>query len=49
MTKGGARMDAARIFLQTPEVFAWTLVVVLLGLLFDRVLENLVEKGIAWR
>jgi len=45
----GARMDAARIFLQTPEVFAWTLVVVLLGLLFDRVLENLVEKGIAWR
>lgn len=45
----GARMDTARIFLQTPEVFAWTLVVVLLGLLFDRVLEYLVEKGIAWR
>lgn len=45
----GARMDTARIFLQTPEVFAWTLVVVLLGLLFDRALENLVEKGIVWR
>lgn len=45
----GVRMDTARIFLQTPEVFAWTLVVVLLGLVFDRVLENLVEKGIVWR
>lgn len=46
----GAEMDKARIFLQIPEVFAWTVVVVLLGLFFDRALEAIVEKRIlAWK
>lgn len=40
----GTRMDNARVFLNTPEVFAWTAVVILLGLFFDRALDVLVQK-----
>ncbi len=46
----GARMDNARAFLNTPEVFAWTAVVILLGLLFDQALETLVRRKLLfWR
>jgi len=40
----GAQMDRARVFLNTPEVFAWTAVVVLTGFLFDWVLDTVVRK-----
>ena len=40
----GVRMDTARIFLQTPEVFAWTAVVVLVGLVFDYALNGLIQR-----
>src|SRR5690554_866894 len=42
----GAKMDNARIFLNTAEVFAWTTVIILLGLFFDRVLAYLIRKKI---
>jgi NitT/TauT family transport system permease protein len=44
----GTQMDAARIFLQTPEVFAWTAVVVSIGLLFDRALEVFIRKKLLY-
>ncbi|MGQ9778423.1 MAG: ABC transporter permease [Bacillota bacterium] len=40
----GTRMDRARVFLATPEVFAWTILVVAVGLFFDRVLETAVRR-----
>lgn len=40
----GAQMDRARIFLNTPEVFAWTAVVVITGFLFDWTLDTVVRK-----
>lgn len=40
----GAMMDRARVFLATPEVFAWTVLVVGIGLLCDRVIETLVRR-----
>ncbi|HBG43199.1 MAG TPA: hypothetical protein DDX03_01670 [Firmicutes bacterium] len=40
----GAQMDRARVFLNTPEVFAWTAVVVITGFLFDWVLDTVVRK-----
>lgn len=44
----GTRMDNARIFLNTAEVFAWTGIVIILGLFFDRVLDALVQKKLLY-
>ncbi|MDD4334133.1 MAG: ABC transporter permease [Desulfotomaculaceae bacterium] len=40
----GARMAVARINLETADLFAWTFVLVALGLLTDRLLSHLVNK-----
>lgn len=40
----GTRMEEARVFLNTPEMFAWTAVVILIGFLFDQVLDAVVQK-----
>jgi NitT/TauT family transport system permease protein len=43
----GAQLDTARIYLQTERVFAWTTLVVLIGLCFDYLLDYLVQKTFA--
>jgi NitT/TauT family transport system permease protein len=46
----GAQMDTARVYLQTDKVFAWTLIVVALGLFFDYLLDYLLKRPFAaWR
>lgn len=40
----GTMMDRARVFLATPEVFAWTVLVVAVGLFFDRALETVARR-----
>lgn len=46
----GAQMDTARVYLQTDKVFAWTIIVVALGLFFDYLLDFLVKKPFAaWK
>ncbi len=40
----GAQMDTARVYLQTDKVFAWTLVVVTLGLIFDYGSDYILKK-----
>ena len=40
----GTQMDTARIFLQTAEVFAWTIVVITISLFFDRLLYSLLRR-----
>jgi NitT/TauT family transport system permease protein len=44
----GARMDTARTYLQTPEVFAWTIVVIAISLFFDRILNVLIRKQLLY-
>jgi NitT/TauT family transport system permease protein len=46
----GAQLDTARTYLQTDVVFAWTLVVMVIGLSFDYLLAFLMRKPFeAWR
>lgn len=40
----GVQMDSARVYLQTDKVFAWTIVVVAIGLVFDYLLNHLLRK-----
>ena len=40
----GTQIDTARVYLQTDKVFAWTMVVVMLGLFFDYLLDSLIKK-----
>lgn len=40
----GVQMDSARIFLDTPEVMAWTAVLICLGYLCDRLLDQAIKK-----
>ncbi|MCR4426120.1 MAG: ABC transporter permease [Firmicutes bacterium] len=42
----GTQMDRARVFLNTSEVFAWTAVVIALGLAFDRLIDGAVQKRV---
>ncbi|MDO7787687.1 ABC transporter permease [Desulforamulus aquiferis] len=45
----GAGMATARINLETPEVFAWTLLLVLMGLITDRALYIVNRRLTRWR
>ncbi len=45
----GVQMDTARVYFQTERVFAWTLIVVLIGLGFDLLLEAWFGRMVAWR
>lgn len=40
----GTQMDTARVYLQTEKVFAWTIAVIGIGLLFDYLADNLLRK-----
>ena len=45
----GERLQQAKVFLETPDVFAWTLVIVAISLLFERLvllLVRLAERGL---
>lgn len=42
----GERLYQAKIFLDTPAVFAWTFVIILLSFLFERAFAFLVKKGV---
>ncbi len=41
----GSRLQAARLALETPELFAWTLTIIALSLLLERLLRLLLERG----
>ena len=46
----GAQMDTARVYLQTEKVFAWTVAVIGIGLLFDYLTDYLLRKpSAAWK
>ena len=41
----GERLQQAKLYLDTPDLFAWTLVIVLLSLTFERVFLALLKRG----
>ena len=43
----GERLYEAKIYLETPELFAWTVVIVLISLLFERLFLYLLERGMS--
>jgi NitT/TauT family transport system permease protein len=46
----GAQLDTARVYLQTDKVFAWTAIVVGIGLCFDYLLDMLLGKPfVRWK
>lgn len=46
----GTQMDTARVYLQTEKVFAWTVAVIGIGLLFDYLADYLLRKSsAAWK
>lgn len=45
----GARMDTARAFLDTADLFAWTLLLVLIGYMADMMLGNLMRASLKRR
>lgn len=46
----GTQMDTARIYLQTEKVFAWTITVIGIGLLFDYLTDYLLRRPFAaWK
>ena len=45
----GGRMDSAKAFLEMPELFAWTLLLVVLGFATDALLEAMRARAFGWR
>ena len=41
----GERLQQAKVYLDTPDLFAWTLVIVLISLLFERLFMLLLGKA----
>ena len=44
----GERLQQAKVYLDTPDLFAWTLVIVLVSLAFERVFNRLMTACTAW-
>lgn len=44
----GERLYEAKIYLETPSLFAWTLVIILVSLLFERVFLFLLDAALHW-
>ncbi len=46
----GEKLYQAKVFFDTPSVFAWTIVIVLLSFLFEKGFATLIKKGVAkWK
>lgn len=43
----GAMLQQAKVYLDTPDLFAWTVVIVLISFLFEKVFVLLMKKGMA--
>lgn len=43
----GKELYSAKIYLETPDVFAWTLVVIVLSFLIEKLLAYIIRKGVA--
>ncbi len=43
----GERLYEAKIYLETPRLFAWTVVIILLSLLFEKLFLFLLDKGLS--
>lgn len=43
----GERLYQAKIYLDTPDLFAWTLVIILISAVFERVLLRLIDAAVA--
>ena len=41
----GERLQQAKVYLDTPDVFAWTLVTVLISLLFEKLFMTALKKA----
>ncbi len=44
----GEQLQQAKVYLDTPDLFAWTIVIVALSLCFEKLVLTLVRKGAAW-
>lgn len=44
----GEQMQQAKVYLDTPDLFAWTLVVVVLSLVFEKIMLALVKRCMMW-
>lgn len=44
----GEQMQQAKVYLDTPDLFAWTLVVVVMSLAFEKIMLALVRRCAAW-
>ena len=38
----------AKVYLNTPDLFAWTIVIVLISLVFERLFLALVDRGVGY-
>ena len=44
----GERLYMAKVYLNTPDLFAWTIVIVLISLVFERLFLALVDRGVGY-
>ena len=44
----GEKLQQAKVYLDTPDLYAWTLVIVLATLLFERITAWLLRMGRKW-
>ena len=44
----GERLYEAKVYLDTPELFAWTMVILVVSMIFEKIFLAALDKSVSW-
>ena len=44
----GERLYEAKVYLDTPELFAWTMVILVVSMIFEKIFLAALDKAVSW-
>ena len=44
----GERLYEAKVYLDTPDLFAWTMVIIVVSMIFEKIFLAVLDKGVQW-
>ena len=44
----GERLYEAKVYLDTPDLFAWTMVILIVSMIFEKIFLAALDKAVSW-
>ena len=44
----GERLYEAKVYLETPDLFAWTMVILIVSMIFEKIFLAALDKAVSW-